>query len=68
MLGGRMITVEDANKTNVSGIQFFQDQEEIDNDFEVRVENDLDLKGDLLQILHCQALLIEENKDNYKIE
>lgn len=46
-------------RLNDSGLNFFNEADETNNSFEVRVENELDVRGDLLQIIHLQALYIE---------
>lgn len=58
----RMITVENVQESDTrSGINFFQDQEDVQNaSFEVKVENEHDIKAELLQFIHCQAMLIED--------
>lgn len=55
------------NKSNnESGIIFFKDQEDIGDSFEVRVQGEGEIKSDLLQFIHCQAMFLEENKDSFK--
>jgi hypothetical protein len=46
-----------------SGINFFNENENTNNSFEVRVENEHDIRADLLQMIHCQAMLIEDQED-----
>lgn len=52
---------------NESGIYFFQDQQDIGDSFEVRVVGEGEVKSDLLQFIHCQAMFIEENKEAFKL-
>ncbi|CDW72136.1 UNKNOWN [Stylonychia lemnae] len=52
---------------NESGIYFFKDQEDIGDSFEVRVVGEGELKSDLLQFIHCQAMFLEENRETIKI-
>ncbi len=52
---------------NESGIYFFKDQEEIGDSFEVRVVGEGEVKSDLLQFIHCQAMFLEENKESIKL-
>ncbi|TNV72371.1 hypothetical protein FGO68_gene4468 [Halteria grandinella] len=48
---------------NESGLSFFDENEElqINNEYEVVIEKENDIRGDLLQIIHCQAFFIEDN-------
>ena len=53
------------NRTGDSGINFNLQND--DNSFEVRVEHDMGLRDDLLQFIHVQATMLEENRDKLKI-